>query len=214
MDLFDPSFLVRVAVRELDLAVTPGALLDGLLAAEGPSLLESTAADERLGRYGIFACMPLEVLVLRDGVLTDSRGRRLAEGRDAWRSLEAAFACVRAERPAGAAYAPGWIGYVGYEVGRLVERLPGRAARDTVLPDLRLAFHDAVLVHDALAGTWTLSELVFDGPRPDGAGRAAERLLAIAAEARTDGDRPGGSVAGDAGTISTTGARQIGRAHV
>jgi para-aminobenzoate synthetase component 1 len=74
---------------------------------------------------------------------------------------------------------PGWIGYVGYEVGRHVERLPGRAARDTALPDLRLAFYDALLVHDALEGAWTLTRLDFDRP-PAGAGEGAEALRQLA----------------------------------
>ncbi len=79
-------------------------------------------------------------------------------------------------------YLPGWIGYVGYEVGRHAEKLPGRAPRDTALPDLRLAFYDAVLLYDALERTWTLVELAFEDP-PPGAGRgaAALRRLAVAA---------------------------------
>jgi len=85
---------------------------------------------------------------------------------------------------------PGWIGYVGYEMGRHVERLPGRAARDTSLPDLRLALYDALLVYDALEHTWTMAELIFDRPTL-GAGRGAEALRKIVARApRACGEAP------------------------
>ncbi len=72
------------------------------------------------------------------------------------------------------AYGPGWIGYVGYEFGRHIERLPGKAVRDTLLPDLHLALYEAVAVHDAVTRRWTLNWL--DTPS---AGEAREALRTI-----------------------------------
>ena len=164
-------------------------MLDDLCRQVDPALLESSALHEQYGRYSVLACRPLETLTLREGVLTDRAGRVLAEGStDVWAVLEEAMTpSCDAPRPAGAGYVPGWIGYVGYEVGRHVERLPGRAPRDTHLPDLRLAFYDALLVYDALESRWMLVDLVFDDP-PPGAGKAAEVLQALA---RTPGaDEP------------------------
>ncbi len=40
------------------------------------------------------------------------------------------------------------IGFLGYEVGRYVERLPGLARRDTSLPDMHWGFYDHLLVID------------------------------------------------------------------
>ena len=77
---------------------------------------------------------------------------------------------------------------MGYEVGRHVERLPGRAVRDTSLPDMRLAMYDALLVYDAIEQSWTLVRLELDRP-PAAAGRAADTLramLAAAGERATD----------------------------
>ena len=172
----------RVEVENLAARAAPADMVAMLAAEPGPAMLESAAFDPRFGRYSVLACRPLEVLTCRDGVLSDRSGRELATGGEVWAALARAFAAVRAAAPRRSSYLPGWIGYIGYEMGRLVERPPRRAPRDTALPDLRLAFYDALLVHDALHGTWALVQLGFDDP-PTGAGAAAEALRRIAAQA-------------------------------
>jgi len=162
----------RLQTTALDLGCPPGALLEPLARMDDPVMLDSSALHETYGRYSILACRPAEVLVLRNGVLSDSRGTTLAERDNAaiWAALRNVFAAVRVDPRDDAPYAPGWIGYVGYETGRYVERLPGRALRDTALPDLRLAFYDSILLYDALGAQWSLVSLAFDGPGPFGYG--------------------------------------------
>jgi para-aminobenzoate synthetase component 1 len=173
----------EAAVEPLKLSCAPGAILGALAERSGPAVLESTALHESYGRYTILGCCPLEVLTLRDNILTNAAGEVLAKGRRLWQALKAAFARVKlAARPAGVGYLPGWIGYIGYEVGRLIERLPGAAVRDTDLPDMHLAFYDSLLVYDAVEKRWHLVRLAFDNP-PPGAGRAAAELKEIAAGA-------------------------------
>jgi para-aminobenzoate synthetase component 1 len=168
----------RLSTQRLASAATPADAFEQLLGEPSPAVLESAAVRAEHGRFTLLACRPLDVLSLREGVLTDADGRTLAAGDEAiWRALSDAFASVEVcGKQAG--YSPGWIGYAGYEVGRHVERLPGRAVRDTALPDLRLAFHDALLVHDNADGSWRLVELGFDAP-PPGAGAAAQALREV-----------------------------------
>ncbi|MBS3733873.1 MAG: aminodeoxychorismate synthase component I [Phycisphaerae bacterium] len=173
--------MARIVVETLATDASPAALLRRLAGEPEPAALDSSAPDLRDERYSVLAAAPIRTLTCREGVLTDGDGARLAEGADAFAALERAFASVRAVRPAGAGpYLPGWIGYVGYEMARCIERLPGRARRDTALPDLRLALYDAVAVHDARTGSWRLIRLVFDTP-PRGAGRGERILRRLAA---------------------------------
>jgi para-aminobenzoate synthetase component 1 len=174
----------------LDVQTEPEALLEAMFAEEEPAILESSATHPDFGRYTILAVRPVEVLTLREGILTNRRGNVLAKGdTEFWSALGKAFGAVsiaKADRPAP--YVPGWIGYVGYEVGRLVERLPGGARRDTRLPDLRLAFYDALLVYDALQRRWWLAELKFDRhvERTGQAGDALRRLVVAVKEPQAD----------------------------
>jgi len=182
----------RVVTRESAAHCLPGALLEPLATLDSPAMLDSTALDETYGRYTVLACQPLEVITLRQGALTDHTGRTLAAGDNEaiWAALAEVLASVRAHPDSDAApYAPGWIGYVGYEVGRHIERLPARAARDTALPDLRLAFYDSLLVYDAMQRAWALVRLSFDGA-PIGAGRSEQTLRELLAAATHDPTEP------------------------
>jgi para-aminobenzoate synthetase component 1 len=164
----------RVIVQPVGLSQSPAAVLGLLAREEGLVMLDSSAMHEQWGRYTIITCRPTEVLTLEGGVLRDRMGMALC-GDDAslWRELETAFRCVSSVGGDGwDGPLPGWFGYVGYEVGRHIERLPGKARRDGPLPDMRLAFHDAILAYDAVEGQWRLVELELDSP-PAGAGRAA-----------------------------------------
>ncbi len=148
-----------------------------------PAVLDSSALDSRYGRYSVFACRPVEVLSLREGRLLDGSGRELP-GPTVMEALRAALTKVRARGDSPVPYGPGWIGFVGYEFGRHLERLPGRAVRDTLLPDLHLAFYDAAAVYDGVRRQWYLTWLEPEG-RPFG-GDAREALREIVLSAPPD----------------------------
>jgi para-aminobenzoate synthetase component 1 len=173
-------------VELIKLDCPPAALLDALVGYEDPVFLDSAALHQEHGRYSVLTCCPTEVLTLREGKLTNRAGDVLADNDESiWRTLHNAFSAVRIDNRQSTIdnpYSPGWFGYLGYELGRHVERLPGRALRDTNLGDLRLGFHDAVLVYDALDKRWELIELTLDG-RGDGGGRAVQALREIISNA-------------------------------
>lgn len=64
----------------------------------------------------------------------------------------------------------GWIGAWGYQLGRLVERLPSAPGRPLPQPDHRIAFYDHVLRRTD--GTWWLESLTSDPERD-------ERILGV-----------------------------------
>lgn len=194
------SLTAAVTSEPLDSSASPTAAFEALLGEPSPAILESAAVRDEHGRFTVLTCRPLDVLILRDGVLSDSAERTLATSdEEIWRTLSDAFAAVSATGSAEG-YCPGWIGYVGYELGRHIERLPATAVRDTALPDLRLGFHDAILLHDSADGSWRLVELAFDSP-PPGAGRAGEALRGVLSQADNTeaspaaADSPGGESA-------------------
>jgi para-aminobenzoate synthetase component 1 len=123
------------------------------------------------------------VVTLRDGRVLDGRGNE-PPGQDLLDRLRSALGRYRAAGAAPTPYGPGWIGFVGYEFGRYLERLPGRAVRDTSLPDLHLAFYDATAVYDAIEQRWTLTWL----DRPEAAeARDALREVLLSGRGRSQG---------------------------
>jgi para-aminobenzoate synthetase/4-amino-4-deoxychorismate lyase len=81
--------------------------------------------------------------------------------------------------PAGHGFGGGWIGAWGYQLGRLVERLPEPPHRPLPQPDHRLAFYDHVLRR--CDGVWWLESLTSD---PDRDRRILDVLAAPAPEQR------------------------------
>lgn len=199
-----------IICRPVELGSSPAELLALLAPDDEPALLDSSATHPSYGRYGILACRPLDVLTLREGVLRNRTGGVLASGaEDVWAELGKAMRPVATTAPQ-CPYAPGWIGYVGYEVGRLVERLPGRSASDTDLPDLRLAFYDAILLCDTVDKRAWLVELKFRQTPPHGAGAGAKQLLGLLARAgeplrRAQGEPPPAQVPLDAASAAAAG---------
>ena len=76
----------------------------------------------------------------------------------------------------------GWVGYLGYQTGNLIERLPGPPPRPSPLPTWWLAWHDHVVRFDLDTGWW-FEAMVTDTSRPrmDDAFREWQARLAGAA---------------------------------
>ncbi len=183
----------KLVVTDLDCDSVPGTLLRSLAQRDDPVMLDSSALGDQFGRYSILTCRPIEVITIRGEALANRAGSIIAQGADAiWQALSKAFSCVdlAGSGPGRSTpYLPGWFGYVGYEVSRLIERLPRRAVRDTALPDLRLGFYDAVLVYDAIDHRWQIIELEFDNA-PAGAGKAGCALREVIATPHGSENRP------------------------
>ena len=86
--------------------------------------------------------------------------------------------------PAAPPFAGGLAGFVGYDLGRRLERLPSIAVADQELPTLRLALHDWVIAWDRRDGRAWLAGRAVD----ELVGRLDERLDWV--RARLRGPRP------------------------
>ena len=114
-----------------------------------PVWLDSAARGGPSGRYDIVAADPCVTLRTR-GRMTEIATR----GGATTSSPRSPFALLRAqlgERCAATEDLPfygGAIGYFGYDLGRLLERLPSIAAADVDMPELAIGIYDWALVVD------------------------------------------------------------------
>jgi anthranilate synthase component I len=173
----------REFLFDVDTAVTAYAKL-----AEAPFgfLLESVVGGEQWARYSFLGTRP-------------SGAWRLADGRVSWWTPEAGWTDVdvadpladldrrlRAHRPADVEGLPrfwgGAVGYFGYDVVRLIERLPDAPPDDLGLPDGLFVFTDVVLAIDNLKGRAMAIAAV---PVEPGASEAELRALYDGAAERT-----------------------------
>lgn len=122
------------------------------LAAESPLgfLLESVTGGERVSRYSFLGSAPRELL----RVYPDRCERARPDGGGAetlpgppLEALAAAVGEITAE-PGPLPFTGGWVGYFGYDLARLIERLPDRPRDPFGLPVAVLARFDDVVVFD------------------------------------------------------------------
>ncbi len=187
---------------------TPVSLMLKLAEARPDSfILESVTGGEVRGRYSIIGFRPDLVWECRGEAARINRAARV--DRDAFEpepsspleSLRALIAESRIAMPADLpAAAAGLFGYLGYDMIRLVERLPDVNPDPLELPDAVLLRPSVVAVLDGVKG-----EVTIVAPAWVGSGLSARAAYAQAAERVMD-------ALGDLGRIPAGDARQLGDA--
>lgn len=170
----------------------PLAAFAALAGQKGSVLLDGGAAEGARARYSILAADPFAWIEVP------------GTGADPFMALEQALAPFkRPALPGLPAFTGGAIGFIGYEAGRHLERLPPPRATGLDLPDMAFGLYDTVAVLDHQTGEgWVMSGAEREADiaaRPALARRLAgalrERLLSAPPLARDNGDgllrRPG-----------------------
>jgi len=144
-------------------------------------LLDSTADPELLGRYSFLTADPYTA-VRTKGLLTQQlesgRWNRVAD--DPLARVRELLAPYRADGVAGVPpFQGGAAGYVGYDWGAALERVPRARYDDLAVPDLLLGLYDWVIAWDHQAGrAWLISTGMPERGAP-AARRAAARLAFV-----------------------------------
>ncbi|MBI5864402.1 MAG: chorismate-binding protein [Planctomycetes bacterium] len=101
------------------------------------------------GGCSLLAVDPLAVITQHDQSRATARiGAGEHSGPDAWRLWRDALRRMPRLPPAPCPLAPGWIGYIGFEMGRLLERIREPLCGSTPLPWMRMALFDRAIVCD------------------------------------------------------------------
>ena len=150
-------------VIELDPVPEPLEVCERLARLPYPILLDSAAGHDRTGRYSYFAADPVRVFEARvpDDPLPAAR--------------EALRACAAEGDPALPPFQGGLAGYVGYDYGRVLERVPAPRSDDLDVPDVLLGLYDWVISWDHQAERAWLVSTGLPEARAASADRAARR---------------------------------------
>ena len=136
-------------MEALDPRLSPLDAAARLAGRRGRVVLHSARDDDGLGRCSFVAAEPRATLIARGRslVVLDHDGRpvtrTIGDPLDATQAFLAEHGCTLEPRAAGAPE-PRVIGYLGYDLARAIERLPGGAASGDDGPDLWLAAYGAI----------------------------------------------------------------------
>jgi para-aminobenzoate synthetase component 1 len=161
----------------------PGSAFEALLRLRrrpGAFLLESGGTDERLARWSFAGADPFLHLEGKGReVVIESEGRRRPERGSVFSLLRGLLSRFKVGRAPGAPpLLGGAVGYFGYDLRHLLERLPAAAAEDVPIPDCRLGFYDTVLALDHARRQAFLCSTGRPETDPGGARRRAKARLA------------------------------------
>ena len=172
-----------------DLETPVGAYLKLAHGQPNTFLLESIEGGSARGRYSVIGMAPDLIWRCRNGVAEINRYARSAphafvpDMRPALESLRALVAETRLELPAGMPpMIGGLVGYLGYDMVRLMEKLPECAADDLGLPEATLLRPTLFAVFDNVRDELTLAAPIYpaDGIDADAAWLDAQNRLSAA----------------------------------
>ncbi len=158
-------------VRPLAGIADVAALLPAFRDAPYPVLLDSAARQGDMGRYSYLTADPFLVLRARGGQAElESGGQVVPVSGGALRNLRALLAQHSLpEQPGLPPFQGGAVGFISYDFGRRLERIPSLAQDDLGLPDLCLGFYDWVIAQDHATGDVALIATGFPEGVPDAA---------------------------------------------
>jgi para-aminobenzoate synthetase component 1 len=146
--------MTSVVHQALDLPAEPLAAVIG--SWPQPALLESGQSFGEAGRWSVLAAYPRLVWEATDcrwsshtdsGAVESGEGDVLSALGRLLRRFELANVADQPD-PSLPPFQGGMIGYVGYDLAPLIERLPRRLPRDSRMPDIRLALYDTAVIVD------------------------------------------------------------------
>lgn len=116
-------------------------------------VLESSAGDSRIARHDLLAARARGRFTVTDGqwsLSDDWPADRPPPTLSPWNALR--WLLQRTQGAGSDPFAGGWVGYLGYDLAPLIERLPRRRPRAGALPDLSLAYYDTFAIRDRITG--------------------------------------------------------------
>ncbi|MEP9367015.1 aminodeoxychorismate synthase component I [Xanthobacter sp. VNH20] len=155
----------------------PVALFEAFASEPFAALLHSGAIDGARGRYSYIAVDPFRrILATAEGVRVDG----FLVSADPFTALETALdACVLETAASPVPFATGAVGFLSYELGRHLERLPAPRSSPVPFPDMAFGLYDSIIAFDHVEQ----AAFVLSSGMPEPAGAARERRAQARAEA-------------------------------
>ncbi|MBI2909747.1 MAG: aminodeoxychorismate synthase component I [Chloroflexi bacterium] len=147
--------------------------------------LDSRLDPQKLGRFSFIGSDPFLVMKSRgDEITVEGRGKR-EEGGGRRRLCGNPFDVLgqlldqyRMDPHPALPFAGGAVGYLSYDLGRFVERLPSDTVDDLQLPECCFGFYDAIAAFDHLENKVYIASTGLPEMAEPSRGRKAERRLA------------------------------------
>ncbi len=146
---------VAAAVKELKPIISPFEVYCYIKDKPYSFILDSRMNPERLGRYSFVGAEPFALFRSKGNqvyIWQEKQGETRLTGSPfkLLKELLNSYQMVTKLPPGVPPFSGGAVGYFGYELGEVIEELPGNSTDDLMLPDCLLGFYDRIFAFDHL----------------------------------------------------------------
>jgi para-aminobenzoate synthetase component 1 len=159
--------------KKIRASVNLPALSEIFARLKSPSILGGNPTKKDADRFSYWAAEPKDVFEFRMG--QKDPFEKLQFALDKYKLIpDPRLKTQDSSLPKGI-FCGGWIGYLSYELGRYIEKLPETTIDDLQMPLIRLCFYDRVIAYDHIEDNFWLMAL----PLPDDIETPDEKLFAL-----------------------------------
>ena len=153
---------MEILLREIE---TPLSVFDiySLFVDEDIILLDSARDPDGLGRYSFMGINPFKKIVYSQGVIKEDG--KPVHG-DPFEVLKDRLSKYRVDNDSKLPFIGGAMGYLSYDLGRVLETLPETLPEVVQIPDLYFVFYTNIIIVDHHRHGVYISELCEDGRTP------------------------------------------------
>lgn len=191
------SCLSLMRILEITSPPSVDELIERFGARRLPFVLDSSLSNDGLGQWSFFGSDPFLVFEGKDGAYQTSNAAEFGAsplmgscGLEIFRELMARHAM---ENDSGIPFVGGAVGFIAYDYGRQIERIPQTTVDDRAMPDLHFGFYDGIAALNHETGVLILIAL---GIRAEAA-VVLEELKAIVCGASPASVEPSSPTRGD-----------------
>lgn len=124
-------------IKEIKANLTPFDIYNLFKDEKNSVFLDSSKEDENLSKYSFIGLNPLEIFEPKDL-------------KDPFLELEKRINDKKINFKSDIPLICGYIGYISYDAGRLIEKLPNTSKEDFYIPDMRFILYNNIIIFDLL----------------------------------------------------------------
>lgn len=139
---------MRFKIKEFITKLSPFDIYSIFSNEEDSIFLDSSKEDENLSKYSFIGINPIEKFEVIDGKCYINSEK--IESKDGFLEIEKRIDKYKLNVQSDIPLLGGYIGYISYDAGGLIEKLPNTAKEDFKIPDMRFILYNNIIIFDLI----------------------------------------------------------------
>lgn len=139
---------MKFKIKEFETKLSPFDIYSIFSGEKDSIFLDSSKEDENLSKYSFIGINPVEKFEVREGKCYLNSLE--LQGKDGFLELEQRIEKYKLDVKSDIPLIGGYIGYISYDAGRMIEKLPNTAKEDLKIPDMRFILYNNIIIFDLI----------------------------------------------------------------